>query len=652
MAISFLFLRALSRWATPALCAAGLLAGCAASRQHTEGMQAMAAGNREKGLAQLEAASAAEPTNAQYRLDYLKQLSSTLNRLLAQADDARRSGQYEAARQLYRDTLKFDAGNDRALRGLANIEMGERHNAMLAEAEQLLAAHDLAGAREKVHTVQQEDGERRDAKQLATRIADEMDKAEAAKAAQVAAGSVMRKPVSLQFRDANLRMVFEALSRTTGLNVIFDRDVRNDLKTTIFVHDASVQDTVDMILLQSQLDKKELNANTLFIYPATAAKQKEYQDLKVRIFQLSNADGKTIQNLLKTELKIADMSLDDKTNTLVVRATANTIAVAEKIIAAHDTPDPEVMLEVEVLEVNRDRVRDLGIEWPSTFGVQTPNTVSNLSTLLHVPLNQLTVLGAPFSATASFLLTDSDSNVLAAPRLRTRDNQKSKILIGEKVPVITNTVTPVSTGTPVVTGSVQYLDVGIKLELKPHVYLEGDVGIELNLEVSSILGQVNPPSGSANSGTVAYDIGTRDVTTNLRLRDGETQILGGLIQDNETLSANKVPGLGEFPLLNRLFGSNHHEDRKTEVVMSITPHILRTPTVADSRARNLFSGTESAVRESPLRLDPVGSVSGAPSTPGAAPSPGLVGGGGSGTPTAPMPSTNPGSPPTPPDPPH
>jgi general secretion pathway protein D len=193
---------------------------------------------------------------------------------------------------------------------------------------------------------------------------------------------------------------------------------------------------------------------------------------------------------------------------------------------------------------------------------------------------------------------------------------------------------------------VQYLDVGIKLELKPHVYLEGDVGIELNMEVSSILGTVNPPSGSANSGTVAYDIGTRDVTTNLRLRDGETQILGGLIQDNETLSANKVPGLGEFPLLNRLFGSNHHEDRKTEVVMSITPHILRAPTVADSRARNLFSGTESAVRETPLRLDPVGSVSGAPSA-------GFVGGGGPGAPApAVPPSTTPGSPPTPPDPPH
>src|SRR5258706_532260 len=527
------------------LAAVGLLAACAVSRQHAEGLQAMAAGDRERGLAALEAASNAEPTNSQYRMDYLKQLSFTVNSQLAQADEARRSRQYEAARQLYLNTLKIDAGNDRALRGLSNIEMDQRHNALLAEAEKLLAAHDLAGAREKAHAVHQENGERCDAKALATRIADEMDRAEAARAAQVAAGSVMKKPVSLQFRDANLRMVFEALSRTTGLNVIFDRDVRNDVKTTIFVHDASVQDTVDMILLQSQLDKKELNANTLFIYPATAAKQKEYQDLKVRVFQLSSADGKTVQNVLKTVLKVTDMSLDEKTNTLVVRGTADVIAVAEKIVAAQDNPDPEVMLEVEVLEVSRDRLRDVGIE----------------------------------------------------------------------------------------------------LEVKPHVYLEGDVGIELNMEVSS----AGPPQKISNPTTgdqIVYTVGTRDVTTNLRLRDGETQILGGLIQDNETLAANKVPGLGEFPLLDRLFGSNRHEDTKTEILLSITPHILRAPTVADARERNLFSGTESAVREMPLRLDPLGSVSGAPSTPGATPTPGFVGGGGSGAANPAMPSTATGAPST------
>ena len=381
--------------------AAAVLAGCAtSSRQHTEGLNEMAAGDTEKGLASLAAASAAEPTNSQYRLDYLKQLFLTVTHLLAQADDALRAKQYDAAGQLYRDTLKVDGGNDRALRGLQNIEADKRHDAMLAEAEKLLAANDMLGARQLVHTVLQEDGSRLDAKQLATRIADDMDKAEAVRTTQLEAGSVMKKPVSLQFRDANLRMVFEALSRTTGLNVIFDRDVRNDVKTTIFVHDASVADTVDMILLQSQLEKKVLNANTLFIYPATAAKQKEYQDLKVRIFQLSNADGKTVQNTLKTVLKVADMTLDEKTNTLIVRATQDTIAVAEKIVAVQDYPDSEVMLEIEVLEVNRDRVRNLGIQWPSSFGVQHAPTVNTIHDLVHIPLNQLQVLGGPFGATA------------------------------------------------------------------------------------------------------------------------------------------------------------------------------------------------------------------------------------------------------------
>jgi len=632
------------------LAAVGLLAACAVSRQHSEGLQAMAAGDREKGLADLAAASNAEPTNSQYRLDYLKQLSFALNSQLAQADEARRAKQYDAARQLYLNTLKIDAGNDRALRGLSNIEMDQRHTALLAEAEKLLAANDLTGARNKVRTVLQENSERSDAKALATRIADEMDKAEAARVAQIAATSVMKKPVSLQFRDANLRMVFEALSRTTGLNVIFDRDVRNDVKTTIFVHDASVQDTVDMILLQSQLEKKELNANTLFIYPATAAKQKEYQDLRVRVFQLSSADGKTVQNVLKTVLKVTDMSLDEKTNTLVVRGTPDVISVAEKIVAAEDNPDPEVMLEVEVLEVARDKLRDLGVNWPNTFGVVTSSTLATglgafLHDLGHQPLGNLSVTGSPFGASATFNFTDTNANVLAAPRIRTRDNQKAKIVIGQKLPVVSSTITP-STGTPVVSNNVTYLDVGIKLEVKPHVYLEGDVGIELSMEVSSATNKqtINSPSTGEQ---IIYTVGTRDVTTNLRLRDGETQILGGLIQDNETLSSNKLPGLGELPLLGRLFGSNTHEDIKTEVVLSITPHILRAPTVADARARTVFSGTESAVREMPLRLDPVGSVSGAaPSTtPGAAPTPGFVGGGGTGVNSA-MPSTATGVPST------
>src|SRR5262249_21142017 len=150
--------------AAAALTVVGVLAGCAASRQHSEGMEAMATGNSEKGLAALRAASEAEPTNSQFRMDYLKALSHAVNTQLAQADAARRDRQYDAAKQLYVNTLRIDPGDDRALRGLASIDMDLRHDALLADAEKLLAAHDLVGAQAKVHTVLQEDGERNDAK--------------------------------------------------------------------------------------------------------------------------------------------------------------------------------------------------------------------------------------------------------------------------------------------------------------------------------------------------------------------------------------------------------------------------------------------------------------------------------------------------------
>ncbi|MFN3567096.1 MAG: secretin N-terminal domain-containing protein [Burkholderiaceae bacterium] len=474
-------------------------------------------------------------------------------------------------------------------------------------------------------------------KELA-RVNGEIERAEEARRAQIAATSVLKKPVTLQFRDANLRMVFEALSRTTGLNVIFDRDVRPDLKTTIFVRDASVGDTVDLILLQNQLEKKVLNANTMLIYPATGAKQKEYQDLKVRTFQISNADAKHLQNVLKTVLKVKDIALDERSNTLVIRDTPDTVAVAERIIAAHDFADPEVMLEVEVLEVSRDRLSNLGIKWPDSATISTPTNAAGGLTIGELRgLTRDQLLITPLALGINLKLQDTDANLLASPRIRARHREKARILIGDKVPVITNTATPLGTGGSVVTGSVQYLDVGIKLEVEPHVYAEGDVGIKLNLEVSNIVREIAGAQGS-----LAYQIGTRNATTNLRLRDGETQILGGLISDQDRNTASKVPGIGQLPILGRLFSNDNGTHTKSEIVLSITPRIVRSAATADANLRDVYSGTEAAVRETPLRLDPVGSVSGsAGSVPFVPP------GGQRAAPTAPDAAADPAAPRTP-----
>jgi general secretion pathway protein D len=588
-----------------AVCAIGVLAACAAQKVHDQGMEQIASGNRAEGIALLAQASSMEPTNSKFRIDYLTQQSVAVRDLLGRADAAYAAGDLQTARSLYNETLNMQPANERARRGLEALDADARYRAMVSDALRLAGIGDYATARAKLRQVLSASPQNGSAQRALTEVNDLAERAEEATQQRIAAASVLKKPVTLQFRDTSLRMVFEALSRTTGLNVIFDRDVRPDLKTTIFVRDATVGDSVNMILLQNQLAKKVLNANTLFIYPATSAKQREYQDLKVRTFQISNADAKYLQNMLKTVLKLRDISYDERSNTLVIRDTADAVAVAEKVIAAHDMPDAEVMLEVEVLEVARDRLSDIGILWPDNATISTPPSVETLGQLRDLSAGQLLI--TPLSARINLKLQDTDANLLASPRIRTRNKEKARIMIGDKVPVITNSVTPIQTGSAVVTGTVTYLDVGIKLEVEPQIYSEGDVGIRLNLEVSNIVKEVR----NLQSGTLAYQIGTRSAQTNLRLRDGETQILGGLISDLDRRTASKVPGLGELPVLGRLFSSHATNAQKSEIILSITPRIVRTAAAADVAVRDVYSGTDAAMRAAPLRLDPVGSVSAA-----------------------------------------
>jgi general secretion pathway protein D len=592
-----------------------LLAGCAGMRYHNDGLRLMAEGKRDEGLAMLQTASSMEPGNAEFRIDMLKATNAYSEELVRHANDAVANDNIAEARQLYAKALKVNPGNTQARRLLSGIELDIRTARMVAESERMLREGRMDAARDKVNTALIENPGSRNAQRQLALINEQAEKIRDAAAEKLAAQSIMNKPVTLQFRDANLRMVFEALSRTTGLNVILDRDVRSDLKTTIFVKDAAVEDTVDLILLQNQLEKRAVNANTLFIFPATAAKQKEYQDLQVRTFQINNADVKYLQTVLKTVLKIKDVSVDERTNTLVMRDTPDAIAVAAKVIAAHDVAEPEIMLEVEVLEVSYDRLSNLGIQFPDSLTLSTPNPTGGLTLGALRALGGSDLLVSPLSLGLNFKLQDTDANILASPRIRARNKEKARILIGDRVPIITNTVTPVQSGSGVVTGSVQYQDVGLKLEFEPQVYNEQEVGIRIALEVSSIVREIAGPNGS-----LAYQIGTRNANTVVRLLDGETQILGGLISSSDRNTASKIPGLGHLPTVGRLFGNNNGSSNKTEIVLSITPHILRPPALLDASVRNVFSGTEGNMRQRALQLDPIGTAR-LESTSGAAQAP-------------------------------
>jgi general secretion pathway protein D len=207
-------------------------------------------------------------------------------------------------------------------------------------------------------------------------------------------------------------------------------------------------------------------------------------------------------------------------------------------------------------------------------------------------------MNAP-AATLNFKKTDGDTNLLASPRIRVRNREKARILIGDRVPVISSQVTP-STGTPVVTEIVQYLDVGLKLEVEPNVHLDDQVAIKVALEVSTLGEQTRTATG-----TVAYRIGTRTANTVLRMEDGETQVLMGLIRDDDRKSANKVPGLGDLPVLGRLFGSQLDDAQKTEIVLSITPRLVRNVRRVEARVAEFFSGTEATMRSQPFFVRPV-----------------------------------------------
>lgn len=575
-----------------------LLGGCAAHRHHSTGMDALSRKEYAVAVFELQKASELNPGDLEYRRDWLRAKEGATDKLVAIAQQALAENDRVLAERQFRTILQYDRDNARAMAGLERLANMARADADAEAAAAAMKAGDVAKASELV------------ARALkgaplhagAGALKQEIDALHAQELMLEPSLSAMyKKPINLEFRDASIRMVFDALSRSTGINFIFDREVKTDQRTTVFLKQTSLDDAINVILSTGQLEKKVLNSSSVLIYPNTSAKLREYQDLVVRAFYLSNVEAKQTASMLKTVLKIKDAFVDDKYNMIVLREAPETIALAEKLVRLHDLEEPEVMLEVEVLEINRSRLLNAGIQWNSTFTISPTGATSSggtsggpttatmkLSDLHNLTSSRLNIT-AP-SATINLQKTDGDANLLANPRIRVRDREKAKIMIGDKVPVVTTTTT-----NTFVTENIQYLDVGLKLEVEPDIHLRDEVGLKIALEVSSLVSSVK-----TNNGSSAYQIGTRNFSSVLRLKDGETQVLAGLINDEDRSSASRVPLLGELPILGRLFGSQNDNRQKTEIVLSITPHLVRNIQRKDPSLESFWSGTESSVRSRPL----------------------------------------------------
>jgi general secretion pathway protein D len=580
-----------------------VLAGCAGYQSFKEGQAHLAAGQTEQGLSKLHQAMEQDPANKDYRRTYYVQQESALNALLRDAELSLDGGAFAAARQAYQKAAKLDPLNSRASNGVARVDVADRLWKALDAAEALAREGKLEPAITKTQQVLSEDANLRRAKallrQLMRQQADISGKELGIYPKLKAAYSV---PVSLSFVNASLLQVFAALKQASGLNYMIERDVKPDLRVTIAVKDKPVQDIIRLLLATNQLESTVLDNDTLLIYPNTPAKAAEYREIVIRTFYISNAEATKVANLVRSIVKARDVAVDEKLNMVVVRDSAKVIRLAEKLIASLDLPDPEVMLELEVMEVNVNRLINLGLQWPGSVSASVVGAagVNGQLTLNEFHTGNSGLVNLNFSnplIAAQFNSTKGDANLLANPRVRIRNKQSAKILIGQRVPVITTTSTA-NVGT---SDTVTYLDVGLKLDIEPSVSLDDEVSMKIALEVSNIVNTI-----TLNNGTQVYTLGTRNTSTSLRVRDGETNILAGLIQRDERRSNTGIPGLNELPIVNRLFGANQDNDTRTEIVLLITPRIVRSLDVPGLGQQEFLSGTESSIGAAPIQLGATG----------------------------------------------
>jgi general secretion pathway protein D len=591
-----------------------VLVGCATAptavdeaRRHFED------GRGEEALALLQKAAQENPADRVARAEFFRLRDLLLAQWLAQAEALRQSGQSEMAETLYRRVQAIDPANPRAAAGLTQAETDRRHRAVVAAAHDLVRAGKHREAQDLLRPVLAENPQLREGRRLQRLIDEQLVKPVIV---TVQLKPDITKPISIQLRDVTVRNVFEVLQRASGVNFVFDRDVRADQRTSITLRNASIEEAIRMALLTNQLEQKVLNENTVFVFPNTPQKQREYVELVVKGFYVSNADVKQTANMIRSLVKTRDIFVDEKINLLVMKDTPAAIRLAERLIAAQDLAEPEVMLEVEVLEVARNRLLELGIRFPSALAVGlvgaagVPGTVT-----LREWQNRSSDLVRLSFTDPLFLFSlrqqDGVTNVLANPRIRVKNKDKARVHIGDRVPVITTTA---AASGGFVSETVTYLDVGLKLEVEPVISLDDEVGIKVGLEVSNIVREVR----GASSSSLTYQIGTRNAATNLRLRDGETQVLAGLISDDDRRTADRVPGLGELPVLGRLFSSTRDANTRTEIVLLITPRLQRTLARPEAGTVEFAAGTEASTGAPRLGGLSSAPAAEAPSTPGAA----------------------------------
>jgi general secretion pathway protein D len=600
--------------------AALLLGGCPkgkGNQDYQEARKAAALQDYDTALVHFERAARSDPTNAEYKL------------FAAQA--------------------RYDAGQFHVQQGKKAVKNGDLQLALGEfQKAQLIDPSNTAADQEVKRTIELMTGQNGP---KALNPATQPDEQILTQPPELK--PLSRDPINGLKMTNDARVVYETIAKLAGLSVIFDPDFTSR-RITVDFPSVTLEQALDAVSLESKAFWKPVTSNIIFVAQDQPQKRKDLEDEVVQTFYLSNTltpqDLTEVVNGLRVLLDLHRLQQVNAQNAIVIRDTPDKLLLAAKIIRDIDKAKPEVLIHVQVMTASMDRLRDLGILpgqtvslaftprsslSPSTStSTSTTTSTTTPSTVPQVLLSQLKNLGtSDFAltlpgATANAILTDDRTKILQDPELRVTDGQKATLKIGSKVPVATGSfqagVGVGVTGSsgvvnPLVNTQFQYIDVGVNIEITPRVHPDGDISLKGTVDISQItttsnIGGINQPV-----------IGQKKTEIDVRLKEGEPNILAGLIERTDTKNLNGIPGLGEVPLMGYLFSDNSHEIEEDETLIVMTPHILRLPSLTAANLQSMAAGTDSNVRvyrgdEGPTTAAPAA----APEAPAARPNSGPV----------------------------
>jgi general secretion pathway protein D len=554
------------------------LAGCTTHQAYRQGEVASQLGNYDEAVLHYMKATTEDPSNLSYKAALIRAKIRASQFHFEKGQEFEKAGVVERALVEYQQAVQLDPTNQYAKAQLEHV-----HRIYLAQRAN-------KGGYETIEQMKQKNrGVRPQPPVLNPRS---------------------NQPISLEFpQPVSLFSIYRALGQAFGINILFDPNLR-DQEIGLDLKDVTAQAALETLMRTAGHFYKVMDEHSIIIAQDTPQNRRTYEDLVIQTFFLSNADVKETLTILRSLIDARKIAVNDQLNAIILRDTVDKVKVAERIIESNDKAKAEVVIDVELLQINSGRLRDLGTALSSysvgqtlNFGQPTTSTTGTGTGTSTTPsgvrlsdlqfINQSNWLLTIPSFVYNFIKTNTDAQLLAKPQLRISEGEKASLVIGDRVPIpltTFNTQNAGATGGIVPITSFQYQDVGIRIDMEPRVHHNQEVTLKIKVEVSNLNGNVAGSGGQSQP-----IIGTRTIDSTIRLQDGETNFLAGLIRSDLTDSDQGIPGLSDIPIIGRLFSDKRTESQRTDVILTLTPHIIRNAEITEEDLQPIWVGTEANI---------------------------------------------------------